>query len=121
MLFRLANSGRFCYGREEMGGDRREWYGMEGNRRGERESKGGNLRGMDGNGSEGRGGRKGIGEDGKGIGEDGKGIGEDGKGMGSKGRGGNEIEGKVRRREWYGMRGHRRGGEETVREREEMK
>ena len=31
--------------------------------------------------------------------------------MGSKGRGGNEIEGKVRRREWYGMRGHRRGGE----------
>ena len=49
MLFRLANSGRFCYGREEMGGDRREWYGMEENRRGERESKGGNLRGMDGN------------------------------------------------------------------------
>ena len=70
MLFRLANSGRFCYGREEMGGDRREWYGMEGNRRGERESKGGNLRGMDGNESEGMGGNR----------------------RGGEGRGGNERE-----------------------------
>ena len=99
----LLWKGRDGRGSQGMVWDGRESEGRKGIKGRKSERNGWEWIGGEGRKSEGKGGRKGIGEDGKGIGEDGKGIGEDGKGMGSKGRGGNEIEGKVRRREWYGM------------------